>query len=45
MDLRPAHTKKIILMFWGTWSGLVFASNLADGLRTSGLRIRLSQWQ
>ena len=37
MDLRPAHAKKIILMFWGSWSGLIFASNLTDALRTSGL--------
>jgi hypothetical protein len=37
LDLRPAHAKKIILMFWGTWSALVFASNLADGFQALGL--------
>jgi hypothetical protein len=36
MDLRPTHAKKIILMFWGTWSALVFASNLMDGLQVMG---------
>jgi hypothetical protein len=36
-DPSAARLKRGLLLFWGVWLGVAFATNLGDGLRALGL--------